>query len=114
MGNFFVNFLFVHKTQLRQKKFKRIISADILRFHYAFLGIVGNEPSGKYTDPTHNPFHQNMISVIVVSQTSMETFRKWQYEVIGGFNETIGWQMRLQILSKVLQKGMSIVIVSLG
>ena len=60
-------------------------------FHYAFLGMIGNEPSGKYKDPTHHPFIHKSISVIAETQISMETFRKWKDEVIAGFNKTICW-----------------------
>ena len=80
--------LFVHRTQLTYKtKCKRIIAATVLRFHEAFLEIIGNEPSGKYKYPTHHPFHHKIISVLAETQISMETFRKWQDEVIGGYNE---------------------------
>ena len=43
----------------------------------------------------------------------METFCKWQDEVIAGLKKIIGRRLTFQILSKVLQKGMSIVIVLL-
>ena len=57
-------------------------------FHDAFLGIIGNEPSVKYKDPTHHHFHPKIISVLAETQISIETIRKWQYEVIAGFNKT--------------------------
>ena len=52
-----------------------------------FLGIIGNELSGKYKDPTHNHFCHKTISVLAETKISMETFLKWQDEVIAGFNE---------------------------
>ena len=53
-----VDILFVHRTQLTHKtKFMHIIAATVLRFYDAFLGIFGYEPSGKYKDQTHQPFH---------------------------------------------------------
>ena len=86
--NLFVDLLFFHRTQLTQKtKFKRILAATILRFHYAFLEIIGNEPPGKYKDPTHYHFHNKIISVLADTHISIETFHKWQDEVIAGFNE---------------------------
>ena len=45
---------------------------------------------------------------------SIETFPKCQDEVIGGFNEIFYWRLTFQKLVKVLQKGMSVVVVSLG
>ena len=51
--------LFVHRTQITHKtKFNRMIAATVLKFHEAFLGIIGNEPSGKYKYPTHHHFLQ--------------------------------------------------------
>ena len=86
--NYFVKSLFVHKTKLTDKtKFKRILSATILIFYDIFLGIIGNYQYGNYKDTTHHIFHQKIISVIAETQISMETFRKWQDEVIAGFNE---------------------------
>ena len=62
--NLIVEFLFVHRKQLNHKTmFKWILATTILRFHYSFHVIIGNEPSGKYKDPIHQPFHQNIISV---------------------------------------------------
>ena len=45
-----------------QKMFKRILVAFVIIFHSSFFGIIGNEPSGKYKDPTHDLFHQKTIS----------------------------------------------------
>ena len=43
MVNFFVDYLFVHRTQITHKtKFKHILAATIMRFHDAFIGIIGN------------------------------------------------------------------------
>ena len=87
--NLFVASPFFHRTQLTHKtNFKRIFAATILRFHDAFLGIFGNEPSGKYKDPTHLPFHHKIISVLAETKNLMENFRKWQDEVITGFTKT--------------------------
>ena len=79
--------MFVHRTQLTHKtKFKRILAAPVLIFHDVFIGIIGNEPSGKYKDPTHHHFHHKIISILEDTQISIDTFRKWQDEVIVGFN----------------------------
>ena len=73
----FVDSLFFHRTQLTHKtKIKHILADNILRFHDAFIIIVGNELSGNYKDPTHYPFHHKIISVLAETQISMETFRK--------------------------------------
>ena len=74
----------MHKTN-----FKRIIAASILIFNEPIIVIFGNEPSVKYKDTAHHPFHQKIVSVISDTNNSMETFRKWQNEVIGGFNQNI-------------------------
>ena len=97
-----------------KKKFKRILAANVLRFHGSFLEIIGNEPSGKYKDPTHNYFHHKIISVLADTKNSIDTFHKWQDEVIAGFNKINGWLLTLQNLVKVLQKGMLIVVPLLG
>ena len=90
--NLFVDLMFVHIAQLTHKtNLKSILAATVLIFHYTILGIIGNEPPGKYNDPTHHPFHHKIISFLVETQISMETFRKWQDEVISGFNEKVGW-----------------------
>ena len=47
----FVNYLSFHITQLSHKtNFKHILSATILIFDDALIGITGSEPSGKYKD----------------------------------------------------------------
>ena len=61
---FFMNSLSTECTS-HKKKFKRILAANVLRFHGSFLEIIGNEPSGKYKDPTHHNFHHRIISVLV-------------------------------------------------
>ena len=64
--NLFVDYLFCHRTQITHKtKFKCILAATVLIFHDAFLGMIGNEPIGKYKYPTHNPFHHKIISVLL-------------------------------------------------
>ena len=40
-----------------------------------------------YKDPTHHPFHHRIISVLVDTKISNETFHKRQDEVIVGFNK---------------------------
>ena len=64
-----------------------ILAATVLIFHDEFLGIFGNESSGKYKDPTHHHFHHKIISLPAEGQTLIETFRKWQDEVMAGFNQ---------------------------
>ena len=59
-----------------------------MEFHEAFLGMIGNEPSGKYKYPTHHPFIHKSISVLAETQISMDNFRKWKDEVIVSFNKT--------------------------
>ena len=86
--NLFAGSLFVYRTQLTYKtKFKRILDATVLIFNNAFLGIIGNEPSGKYKDTTHHTFYHKIISVIIKAQISIKNFRRWQDEVIAGFNK---------------------------
>ena len=86
--NFFVSYLFFHKTHITHKtKFKRILAATVLIFRDAFLGIIGNESSGKYKYPNHHPFHHKIISVLVETKISIGTFHKYQDEVIGGFQQ---------------------------
>ena len=70
-----------------EKKFKRILAATVLRFHGSILEVIGNEPSGKYKDPTHHYFHHRIISILSGTKISIQTFHKWQDEVISGFNE---------------------------
>ena len=84
----FVNALFVHRTRITNKtKFKLIIAANVLRFHGSFLEVIGNEPSGKYKDPTHHHFHHTIMSILSDTKISKQTFQKWQDEVIAGFND---------------------------
>ena len=84
----FVNALFVHRTRITHKtKFKLILVADVLRFHGSFFEVIGNEPSGKYKDPTHHHFHHKIISILSDTNISIQTFQKWQDEEIAGFNE---------------------------
>ena len=68
-------------------QFKRILAATVLRFHGSFLEVIGNEPSGKYKDPTHHYFHHKIISILSDTKISIQKFHKWQDEVIAGFNE---------------------------
>ena len=75
-----------------------------MRFHYSFLGIIGNEPFGKYKDPDHHHLHQKIISVISEKNNSMETFRKWQNEVISGFNQNIWLAVDVSNLAMVIKK----------
>ena len=50
--------------------------------------MIGNEPSGKYKAPTDHHFHHIIVAVNADTKISIETFHKWQDEVIAGFNET--------------------------
>ena len=60
----FVDILFFHRTQLTHKtKFKRILDATVMIFNDKFLEIIGNEPAGKYKDPTNHTLHHKIISV---------------------------------------------------
>ena len=77
---------FFKRTQLTHTKKLSVLAATVLIFHDAFLGIIGNEPSDKYTDSNHHHFHHKIIFVLVKTQISIETFRKWKNEVIAGFN----------------------------
>ena len=56
-----------------------------MRCHEAFLGIIGNEPSGKYKDQTQDHFFHKSISILAETKNLLKTFRKWQDEVIAGF-----------------------------
>ena len=86
--NLFVDALFVHRTHIMDKiMFKCILDATVLRFHGSFFEVIGNEPSGKYKDLTHHYFHHKIISIISDTKISIQTFHKWQDEVIAGYNE---------------------------
>ena len=88
MFHLFVNNIFVHNTGLRYKtKSKHILAASVLKFSDAFLGIIGNKPSGKYKYCSHHPLHQNIVSILFELNISDETFDKWKKEVIHGFND---------------------------
>ena len=74
----FVNAIFVHRTHISHKtKFKSILAATVLRFHGSFIEVIGNEPSGKYKDPTHNNFHHTIMSILSDTKISKQTFQKW-------------------------------------
>ena len=70
------NILFPQNRNHTKIVLKHILIYSVLIAHKAFLGIIGNETSGKYKFPTHN-------------KISMDTFRKCKNEVIGGFNDNI-------------------------
>ena len=58
----FVNSLFIIDTGIHHnKKLKRILSESGLRFHHAFICIIGNEPSGKYNNPSNHPSCQKYL-----------------------------------------------------
>ena len=77
------------RTLWKKKQFKCILAATVLRFHGSFLEVIGNEPSGKYKDPTHHHFHHKIISILSGTNISIQIFHKWKDEVIAGFNEKI-------------------------
>ena len=58
-----------------------------MRFHGSFLKVIGNEPSGKYKDPTHHHFHHKIISILSDTNISIQTFHRWKDEAISGFIE---------------------------
>ena len=58
-------------------KLKRILSASIIKTKESFIWIIGNEPYGKYKDPTHNPFSKQN-SVISDTTIPMENFQRWK------------------------------------
>ena len=65
MVQVFVNSLFIHNTGLHyKKKLNNILSVYVLIFYDEFLGIIGNEPSGKHKDPSNYPFHEKTFSII--------------------------------------------------
>ena len=112
--NLIVDALFVHRTHIMDKtEFKRILAATVLRFHGSFFEVIGNEPLGKYKYTTHHHFHHKIIYILSDTRFSIQTFQKWQDEVISGFNEKIGWMLPLRKLVRVLPKGMSIVVLLL-
>ena len=54
----FVNSIFVNNTGLWYKTtLKHILASYVLLFYDIFLGIIVNEPSGKYKDSSHHSFH---------------------------------------------------------
>ena len=84
---FFVNVFFFHKTGIQSsKKLKHIPAASVLKPHDAFIGIIKNEPSGKYKDPSHQYFHHKTIYVLSEIYISDQTFKKYKEEVTDGFN----------------------------
>ena len=86
--NFFVDDLFVYKTQLTHKtKFKRILAAKILRFHDEFLELLRMNHMVSTRIQPIIPSIAKLFLFFAETQISMETFHKWQYEVIVGFNE---------------------------
>ena len=86
--NFLLMHYFFHRTHISHKtRFKSILVATVLGFHGSFLEVIGNEPSGKYKDPTRNHFHHTIISILSDTNIPKKTFQKWQDEVIAGFNE---------------------------
>ena len=86
--NLVVKYLFIHIIQLINKtNFKRIFAATIARYYYSFLEANENEPPGTYKYPDHHPFHHKIIFVIAETQISLDTFLKWQDEVIESFNK---------------------------
>ena len=75
----FVTSLLVHSTGIQHNpKLKHILAASVLRFHDAFLGIIGNESSGKYKDPINHHFHQIMLSTLSETKISDQNFDKWK------------------------------------
>ena len=87
MVHLFVNSLIVYNTGIQYKKLNHVLAASILRFYDAFLGIIGNEPSVKYKNPSHHNFHQKNVSIHFDLKLSDETFDKRKKEVIYGFND---------------------------
>ena len=84
----FVDALFVHRIHITHKtKFELILPATVMSFHGSFFKVIGNELSGKYKDPTHHHFYHKIISILLDTKISIQTFHKWQDEVIAGFNE---------------------------
>ena len=78
MFHLFVDSIFVHNVGLQYKtKLNHILDTYVLQFYDAFLGIIRNEPYGKYKDCSHNPFHQNILSALFELNISDETFEKW-------------------------------------
>ena len=72
----------MHNTKLKQ-----IIAAYVMRFHEAVIGIIWNEPSGIYNNPTHNTLHQKIIFVISEKLIIIKNLHKWKNEVIEGFED---------------------------
>ena len=87
MDHLFVDIIFVKNTGLRLKtKLNNILAASVLRFYDVFIGIIVNEPSGKYRDLSYHPFHQKIFHPFW-TKSSDETFNKWKKKVIDGFND---------------------------
>ena len=79
----FEDVLFVNNTGLwYKKKLKHILAASVFQFYDDFRGIILNEPSGKYKDRSHHPFHQNIVFILFEVSISNESFDKWKKEVI--------------------------------
>ena len=106
MVHLFVNSLFVHNTGLWYKtKLKHILAAYVLWFYYSFIGIIGNEPSGKYKDRSHHPFYQKIVSILFELKISAKTFEKRKKDVIYGFNDKNWLGVNIEKLAADVQKG---------
>ena len=88
------------------KKIESYPSYICLSIYDAFLGIIGNEPSGKYKDRSNHPFHQNIISILFELNIYDETFEKWKKEVIDVFNDKNWSGVNIEKLAVDPQKGM--------
>ena len=74
-------FLFTTLVSITTKKLNNILSVYVLIFYDEFLGIIGNEPSGKHKDPSNYPFHEKTFSIIFELRFMMQIMingrRKW-------------------------------------
>ena len=89
-----------------------ILASSVLTFHDEYLGMIINEPSGKYKDPSYRHFYQKIISVPSETEVSDKTFQKWKKKLIYALNVKTFWESILTELDVDLPRGMFIADVS--
>ena len=75
-----------------------------------FLILLGMNRQVSIRIQTILTFIIELFLLLRTQNISIETFHKWQDEVIAGFNKKMGWLLTLQKLVMVLKKVMSVVV----
>ena len=111
MVHLFVDIIFVKKDGLWYKnKLNNILAASVLWFYGVFIGIIVNEPSGKYKYLSYHPFHQKIIFIIFELNITDETVEKCNKEVIDGFNDKNWLGVNIEEFAVDWQKGILIAV----